>query len=570
MKGTTAEGRTPPTDEHLIPFARLGTGAPHASRVAVLGLDTAQTEDIRRGVQQALSELVHDLSFVYHRTAEVLDAELGARSQPDGMGTNWDRRAEGLGELSQASDMLAATPLLRDFAEACLAIIVLDRFSESENDSVANPWAYPLARPASSAERTATSLLAFVAELERLHVPVLLVGDSHHDATQTRFIEQALAVGADEVVDWYECTSAARLAKRVQSALLSQHVTLEAFRLWCAAGRAAGQVRLPSATEPSTYLPRRSAGDAEVDGHHEVRAEAERRAGERRAADRRAGAWALVPPYLPVARILTCESGAVTAGDVLWRNLVGGLRVTLHGLRLNGRVALRTEDSTWARTGGCRVELPAQAFVARTRVVYTKVDATWAQEPGLPTSSEGRSEAAAAPPRAEEPDWMATEPRARMLPSERPISDAERVRARARLHAAVATLPTSAARAASPVAPILELLTPQLRAPSGRLDARKVAERLGVSLRAFARALGTSHQALSATPDAPRIQGALDAYARVLGTLDTALHHDDAVRAWLYTPRRELEGRTPQEALLAGDALTVAQLLVPLHTGAVG
>jgi hypothetical protein len=165
--------------------------------------------------------------------------------------------------------------------------------------------------------------------------------------------------------------------------------------------------------------------------------------------------------------------------------------------------------------------------------------------------------------------------------------------ARARARAAAARLPTLAerAQAVSLSNPVLEILAPDLRhTESRRFDARRVAEAFDLSLRLLARALGSTHQALSKTPDSPRIQSALIPFVEVYTLLSPLLTREDFL-AWLHTPRVDLaerpdgaarttengapdqeaaRRRTPLATLLAGDGHRVSQLLTPLRTGGVG
>ena len=108
--------------------------------------------------------------------------------------------------------------------------------------------------------------------------------------------------------------------------------------------------------------------------------------------------------------------------------------------------------------------------------------------------------------------------------------------------------------------PQLRIATPDLRAPSGRLDATKVAQRLGVPIARLAAVVGVSRQALSQTPDSSGIQHALDPIARTLHVLDDSLDPDDQ-RKWLRTSRENLDGRTPLDRIMSGSADAVARML---------
>lgn len=129
------------------------------------------------------------------------------------------------------------------------------------------------------------------------------------------------------------------------------------------------------------------------------------------------------------------------------------------------------------------------------------------------------------------------------------------------------TLPAARYRR-GPIAELLRIQTPELRAKSGRLDAKRIAKRLGVSLRDLAVPLGISHQALSKTPDSERAQEGLDPIARTLGLLDELLGRERE-RAWLNTLHARLGGETPLKALLSGRAEEVARMLGVVRDGGV-
>ena len=150
-------------------------------------------------------------------------------------------------------------------------------------------------------------------------------------------------------------------------------------------------------------------------------------------------------------------------------------------------------------------------------------------------------------------DWVEGEEWEGTVPQGEVAQALTRVRTRA------SSLPTRAQRN-RPLAGVLDIATPKLRGPSGRLDAQRLADRLGVSLRQLAAVAGVTHQALSATPDSKRAQPGLDAIARALGTLDTLLAESSA-RAWLNAPHSMLNGATPLQALLDGRAERVASML---------
>lgn len=110
---------------------------------------------------------------------------------------------------------------------------------------------------------------------------------------------------------------------------------------------------------------------------------------------------------------------------------------------------------------------------------------------------------------------------------------------------------------------VLSILAPDLRAPSGRLDATKIAKRLGVPIARLAGVVGVSRQALSQTPDSPGIQQALERIAQTLHVLDNSLHPDDQ-RKWLRTSRESLDHNTPLDSIMSGRADVVARIMESL------
>jgi hypothetical protein len=107
---------------------------------------------------------------------------------------------------------------------------------------------------------------------------------------------------------------------------------------------------------------------------------------------------------------------------------------------------------------------------------------------------------------------------------------------------------------------VLGIAVPHLRAATGRLDATKIAKRLDVPIARLATVVGVSRQALSQTPDSPGIQAALRPIARMFDVLDSVLSPDDE-RKWLHATHQRLEGKTPLETVMNGEAEVVARML---------
>lgn len=142
---------------------------------------------------------------------------------------------------------------------------------------------------------------------------------------------------------------------------------------------------------------------------------------------------------------------------------------------------------------------------------------------------------------------------------EAPATEDEVRAAHERVREALDHLPSAEERRA-PLADVLGITAPALRAASGRLDARKITAELGVSLASLAKITPISRQALNETPDSARAQTALDPVARALHVLGLVLPRE-RVSAWLNTPHPRLEGETPLQAILQGRAERVARML---------
>lgn len=150
---------------------------------------------------------------------------------------------------------------------------------------------------------------------------------------------------------------------------------------------------------------------------------------------------------------------------------------------------------------------------------------------------------------------------------EEPASADEASAARERVRAAVQRLPSPEERR-GPLADVLGITAPALRSDSGRLDAKKIAKQLGVSLAGLAKITPISRQALNETPDSAHAQAALDPLARILDVLAIVLPREH-VSAWLNAPHPRLEGETPIHAILQGRGEQVARMLERARDGGV-
>jgi hypothetical protein len=93
-------------------------------------------------------------------------------------------------------------------------------------------------------------------------------------------------------------------------------------------------------------------------------------------------------------------------------------------------------------------------------------------------------------------------------------------------------------------------LISDLRNRQGQLDPSRVASALGLSGQQLADCLELPMEQLRGEMPAAELHARLEPFAMVIGIVRDVYGGDDTrVRAWLRTPRPELEGKTPNEAL---------------------
>jgi hypothetical protein len=109
---------------------------------------------------------------------------------------------------------------------------------------------------------------------------------------------------------------------------------------------------------------------------------------------------------------------------------------------------------------------------------------------------------------------------------------------------------------------LLDVPLTQLHNPaSGRIDANRVAEFLGVALPQVAAAVGAGYTAVHKTPDASSLQKGLGPIKRSLALLSRVTRNRRDARAWLNSPHPDLDEKTPLEVMLSGHADAVVTLL---------
>jgi len=102
---------------------------------------------------------------------------------------------------------------------------------------------------------------------------------------------------------------------------------------------------------------------------------------------------------------------------------------------------------------------------------------------------------------------------------------------------------------------------------SGRINAQKVADFMGVPLKRLAEALDMNYKAVHRNPSAESFQPALQPVKRILQLLYEFFPKPESIRIWINTPHPELNGQTALEAILAKKSKAV---LIILENAAAG
>ncbi len=96
---------------------------------------------------------------------------------------------------------------------------------------------------------------------------------------------------------------------------------------------------------------------------------------------------------------------------------------------------------------------------------------------------------------------------------------------------------------------------------SGRLDATRVAEAMGLTLSQVAKAIGVTPSALSKRPTAGAAQAGLREIEFCWATLLDMLGEPELARAWLHAGHPDFSGKPPLEYLLEGGARRLGDYL---------
>lgn len=107
-----------------------------------------------------------------------------------------------------------------------------------------------------------------------------------------------------------------------------------------------------------------------------------------------------------------------------------------------------------------------------------------------------------------------------------------------------------------------KIILPELHdEATGRIDARKVADFMGVPLKPLAEGLGLNYKAVHRNPCAAGFQEALRPLKRSLEILQEFFGPRETIRIWLNTPHPDLGGATSLDTILEGKTFAVAGIL---------
>lgn len=96
---------------------------------------------------------------------------------------------------------------------------------------------------------------------------------------------------------------------------------------------------------------------------------------------------------------------------------------------------------------------------------------------------------------------------------------------------------------------------------TGRIDAKKIADFLGIPLAKLAAPLEVNYQTVYKTPAAPALQQKLRPIKRSLELISGVTRERADARAWLNNAHPDLGGRTPMDIILDGRAGAIVTML---------
>lgn len=113
-----------------------------------------------------------------------------------------------------------------------------------------------------------------------------------------------------------------------------------------------------------------------------------------------------------------------------------------------------------------------------------------------------------------------------------------------------------------------QVILPELHDPAtGRIDAQKVADFMGLPLKRLADGLGLNYKAVHRSSAAGSFQTALQPVKRSLEILHEFFAQPEIIRVWLNTAHPDLDGRTAVETILGGKGFAVRRLLESAWNG---
>lgn len=108
----------------------------------------------------------------------------------------------------------------------------------------------------------------------------------------------------------------------------------------------------------------------------------------------------------------------------------------------------------------------------------------------------------------------------------------------------------------------IQVVLPQLHDKrTGRIDAQKLADYMGVPLKRLAEGLHLNYKAIHRNPSAEAFQSALKPVKRSMEILQEFFQKPETVRVWLNTSHPDLGGQTALELILADNANAVLRVL---------
>ena len=131
----------------------------------------------------------------------------------------------------------------------------------------------------------------------------------------------------------------------------------------------------------------------------------------------------------------------------------------------------------------------------------------------------------------------------------------------------MAARPNTVERDRARIALARHVLTDLHDPETGRLDAKRIAAYLHVSLSSLAAITGGSVAAIHKAPAANSLQQTLAPIAQTISVLTEVLSSKELVLAWLNSPHPDLGNQTPLQLILGGHAGTVADLVAAALAG---